>query len=134
MILRGYLEAVTGDLGEIPFVDLPRLGGSTFLRGYDRDRFRDKIATLYTVEYNYPMAGNLSAFIFTDAGRVYEDYDNVTDQGFEDLHVGFGGGIQGHTKNTFIMRASLASSIDGDVFFNLSFDPVFDTRSREETP
>lgn len=134
LILRAYLEGVTGNIEEIPFADLPRLGGPTFLRGYDRDRFRDRIATLYTAEYNYPMAGNLSAFLFTDTGRVYRDYDSVTDQGFDDLHVGFGMGIQGHTRNSFITRATVYSSIDGDLFFSVSFDPVFDTRSREETP
>ncbi len=134
LILRGYLEAVTGSIDEVSFVDLPRLGGPTFLRGYDRDRFRDRIATLYTAEYNYPLPGNVSAYLFADAGRVYRDYGDIDLASLEDLHVGFGGGIQAFTKNTFIARVSLFSSIDGGLFFNVSFDPVFDTRSREESP
>jgi hypothetical protein len=134
LVLRAYLEGVTGSIDDVPFVDLPRLGGRTFLRGYDRDRFRDRIATLGTVEYNFPLAGNISGYLFTDVGRVYRAYEDIDIDSVEDFHVGFGGGIQMHTANTFIARASLASSIDGGLFVGVSFDPVFDTRSREETP
>jgi hypothetical protein len=134
LVLRAYLEAVSADIDEVPFVDLPRLGGPTFLRGYDRDRFRDRIATLATVEYDYPLGGNVSGYLFGDFGRVYRDYNDIDFDSLEGVHVGFGGGVQGHTKNTFIARVSIFSSIDGGLFFNLSFDPVFDTRSREETP
>ena len=51
--LRGLVEAVHGKNDEIPFSDLARLGGPVRLRGYQLDRFRDKIATLATIEYRY---------------------------------------------------------------------------------
>lgn len=130
LVLRAYLEGVSGSIDEVPFLDLPRLGGPVFLRGYERDRFRDRISALGSAEYSYPAMGNLSGFLFTDVGRVFRSYDDVTTS---DLRVGFGGGVQGHTRNSFLTRLFVASSSDGGFFINLSFDPVFDTRAGKES-
>lgn len=130
LFLRAYVEGITGDLDSVSFVDLPQLGGPVFLRGYERDRFRDRIATLATVEYNYVVERNFSAYVFADAGRVWRAYEKV---GVHGTRIGFGGGLQMHSVNSFLARALIASSIDGGLFFNLSFDPVYDARSREES-
>ncbi len=133
--LRAYVEGVTGDLAEVPFVDLPRLGGSTFLRGYPRDRFRDRHATLATAEYNYPVNRNIGAYLFVDAGRVWRTLEDIGDDEInDDIRVGFGGGIQLHSMENFLARLLIASSVDGELFINFSLDPAFDTRSREESP
>lgn len=134
LILRGFGEAVSADIDEIPFVDLPKLGGTTLLRGYDRDRFRDRIAAVATVEYNYPLTGILSAYVFTDLGRVYRNFDAITAKSLEDFHCGFGGGLQIASLKSFVARVSAFSSTNGGFFFTFSFDPVFDSRSKEETP
>ncbi|MEM9491046.1 MAG: BamA/TamA family outer membrane protein, partial [Myxococcota bacterium] len=131
LVLRAYIEGVTADVDEIPFVDLPRLGGPLFLRGYDRDRFRDRYVTLGTIEYNYPIERNVGGYLFVDAGRVWRELDDIDG---DDWRVGFGVGMQAHTTESFLTRVFLASSIDGGLIFNLSFDPVFDARSREESP
>jgi len=130
LVVRGYAEGVTGGIEEVSFVDLPRLGGPTLLRGYPRDRFRDRSVTLATIEYNYPAERNFGGYVFADAGRVWRD---LRDFDFDGFRLGFGGGIQAHTTNGFLARFFVASSIDGGLFVNLSFDPVFDTRAREET-
>ncbi|MCG8418380.1 MAG: BamA/TamA family outer membrane protein [Proteobacteria bacterium] len=130
LILRAYVEGVTGELDEIPFVDLPSLGGPLLLRGYDRDRFRDRALTLATVEYNYPIERNIIGYVFVDTGRVWR---TLGDFEFDDFRVGFGGGMQVHSVNGFVARVFIASSIDGGFVANLSFDPVFDSRAREET-
>jgi hypothetical protein len=131
LTLRAYTEGVTGDLAAVPFVDLPRLGGPLFLRGYERDRFRDRALTLACAEYGYPLDRNVGAYVFVDAGRVWREIDQVDLDGWR---IGFGAGLQAHTMRTFLARVFVASSIDGGLLLHLGFDPVFDARSREEKP
>ena len=125
--LRLFTEAVTGRTSDVPFVDLPPLGGPDLLRGYSQDRFRDRAATLGSVEYIYELEPSSAASLFVDAGRVWQ---TLRDFDFEDFRVGFGASLSFHTKNSFLTRASIASSIDGGFFFNLSFDPVYEVRRR----
>jgi outer membrane translocation and assembly module TamA len=129
LTLRLRAEEVRGDDDEIPFVDLPRLGGPTLLRGYDRDRFRDRAMALGSAEYLWDIGRMWSAFVFTDAGRVYP---TLTDARFEDIRVGYGGGLQFTTDKSLIGRFNVASSIDGGIFFSLSLDPVYDPTARME--
>ena len=114
LILRAYIEGVSGQIDDVPFVDLPRLGGPVLLRGYDRDRFYDRNVTMATAEYNYPIERNIGGYIFADTGRVWRDLEDFE---FDNFRLGFGGGLQAHTTNGFIARVSVASSIDGGLFF-----------------
>lgn len=118
--LRG--EAVSGTLDEVPFVELPRLGGADDLRGYPGDRFRDRVLALGSVEYDWDLSTLLSASLFVDTGRVFGSLSEVEPR---HLRTGFGVALTGYTPNSFGVRASIASSVDGGVQFNLSFNPVF---------
>ncbi|TMQ04272.1 MAG: hypothetical protein E6J90_51805 [Deltaproteobacteria bacterium] len=118
--LRG--EAVSGTRSEVPFTELPQLGGVDDLRGYPTDRFRDRVLTLGTIEYSWDLSPLLSASAFVDTGRVFGSLD---DFGFGHLRVGYGVALQAHTENSFGFQSSLSSSIDGGLFLNLSFNPVF---------
>jgi hypothetical protein len=130
LALRVYLEGVIGDLDEnIPFVDLPRLGGPLLLRGYDQDRFRDRVLGLGSAEYQFDIGYMLTGFLFVDAGRVYPKLDEIE---LKDMRVGYGGGLQMQTPNSFIGRFSVASSIDGGLLFNFSLDPIYDPKARVE--
>jgi hypothetical protein len=129
LILRLRAEEVRGESDEIPFVDLPRLGGPILLRGYDRDRFRDRAMALGSAEYLFDLGRNWAAYLFTDAGRVYP---TLEDARLEDIRVGYGGGFQYFTEKSFVGRFNLASSIDGGIFFNVSLDPVYDPTARVE--
>jgi hypothetical protein len=130
LALRVLTEAVArtgGQVEEVPFVDLPRLGGVRILRGYDTDRFRDRIVTLGTVEYIWELIPFASAVVFVDAGRpfrVWRDFE------FEDFRFGFGGGLQIHTRLNYVGRVHAATSSDGGLFLNLSFDPLYGRRER----
>lgn len=126
---RLYGEAVTGSIDEVPFTQLPKLGGRDLLRGYPRDRFRDRVAAMGSVEYSWALSKLVSASTFVDVGRVYSSIDDLDLSG---LRVGFGIGLEIHTENTFIARGHIATSKDGGVFFNLAFDPVFDLEPRVE--
>lgn len=130
LALRVYVEGVTGDYGDIPFYDLPQLGGPLLLRGYDLARFRDRVAGLASAEYQWDLNSKwLSAFLFVDAGRTYQALDDLTLAG---ARFGYGGGIEFHTKSSFLGRFAIASSSDGGLLFNLSFDPVYDVKARVE--
>jgi hypothetical protein len=124
---RLFAETVTGKVDEIPFVDLPRLGGALHLRGYPQDRFRDRAMALTSVEYQYDLHDQAAAFLFVDAGRVYRTFKDFE---LADLRVGYGAGVQVQTRLSFLARAHIASSTDGGLFLNLSFDPVYDARTR----
>jgi hypothetical protein len=129
LVLRALVEEVKGTGVDIPFADLPRLGGPLLLRGYDQDRFRDRALGLTSAEYIFDLTNILNAFAFADVGRVYPALSEIE---AEDLRFGFGGGLQLQTDNSYLGRVSLASSKDGGLFFHLSFDPVYDPKARVE--
>jgi hypothetical protein len=118
--LRG--EAVSGTRAEVPFTELPQLGGADELRGYATDRFRDRALTVGSIEYAWDLSSVLSASLFVDVGRVFGSLD---DFGIGQLRAGYGVALSGHTEHSFGFRGSLASSIDGGLLLSLSFNQVF---------
>lgn len=110
-------DAVSGTRDEVPFLQLPALGGGAFLRGYARDRFRDRVAAVASVAYEWDLSRFTAAYLFVDAGRVFSALDNIT---FDNLRVGYGVGAELHNYRAFVLEGSLATSLDGGVFFNLS--------------
>lgn len=127
LALRLHGEAVTGAYQDVPFVELPALGGATLLRGHATERFRDRVAAFGSIEYEWDLARTLFASLFVDAGRVY---GAVADVELADLRYGYGAALELHGGKAFWLRGSVASSTDGGVFVNLSFDPVFDVDPR----
>jgi outer membrane protein assembly factor BamA len=122
--VRLYAEGVTGSLDDVPFFDLPALGGDVYLRGYGFDRFRDRIAAFGELQYRWDLSSYANVFVFVDSGRVYRD---ASELGVDHLRLGFGGGLAllsggGH----FLAEGMLGSSIDGGVVAALSFSPVED--------
>lgn len=127
--LRAYAEAVSGQRGRIPFLDLPRLGGERLLRGYDRDRFRDRVAAVAQAGYLFSLSRALAASIFVDVGRVYSGLDALT---YRDQRVGFGAALEVYSTKSLVIRGEVATSIDGGVFAYVSVDPAFDARERTD--
>ena len=127
LAVRLHGEAVSGARADVPFVELPALGGSTLLRGYATEQFRDRAIVLGSLEYEWDLAHTFFASTFVDVGRVFPALDELTLDG---LRVGYGIAFELHDANDFFLRASVASSIDGGVFVDVSFDPVFDVGRR----
>jgi hypothetical protein len=125
--LHFHGEAVTGQRDEVPFTELPKLGGPTYLRGYALDQFRDRVAAFGSVAYEWDLSQWFSASVFTDIGRVYPA---VTDLSLDHMRMGYGVGIEGHSPDSFVLAGSLGSSVDGGLFLNLSFNPVYDLDDR----
>lgn len=127
---RVFFEAVGGagsELQDVPFVDLPRLGGPRLLRGYTTDRFRDRVVGFGSVEYIWDLGMFASAALFVDVGRPFSDWDTVE---LSNLRYGYGAAIQIHTKASFLGRFHVARNRDGGVFFNFAFDPLYGRRER----
>jgi hypothetical protein len=126
LVFRILGEGVTGDLDEIPFNELPYLGGD-LLRGYDFARFRDRVSALGTAQYEWDLSRYANAFLFVDAGRVYSSLEHLT---FDDMRIGYGGGLVLHSETGFLLSGTIASSIDGGVFVTASLSPVWDLTPR----
>jgi outer membrane protein assembly factor BamA len=126
IIVRGHVEGVTGGIGEVPFFDLPRLGGNN-LRGYSSDRFRDRLGIVGSLDYRWDLSREYSASLFMDVGRVYRKLEDVA---FEDMRVGYGISLEALSETSFRARISLMSSRDGGVFVDFSLDPIFRTGER----
>lgn len=119
LLLRAYLEGVTADVNDVPFTELPRIGGSRLLRGYARNRFRDRHVVASSVEYRWPVSRFLGAFAFVDAGAALRRLDDLDPS---ELHPGYGAGVQLHTAELFLTRFLVATGDDGLTFY-LSFSP-----------
>ena len=65
--VQGVLE---GTAGAAPFDQLSLVGGSSYLRGYARGRYRDRHLASLQAEYRAPLAGRLGWAVFAGAGRV----------------------------------------------------------------
>lgn len=122
LALRFHGEAVSGTIAEVPFTELPQLGGMDDLRGYPTDRFRDRVAAFGSIDYAWDLSGWLSARAFVDAGRVFGSLDEFR---VDHVRVGYGVALEGHSSRSFGALAALSSSIDGGLFLNLSFNPLF---------
>jgi hypothetical protein len=127
LVLRAHGEAVGGDRADVPFAELPALGGSRYLRGYPTERFRDRVATVASAEYQFDLLRRLSASVFVDAGRVFPSLAST-----DDLRVGYGGVIQFYSESSLWIRATVASSFDGGLELSISFDPVTELDGRVE--
>jgi hypothetical protein len=124
--VRFHGAGVTGERDEVPFTELPALGGS-LLRGYQFERFRDRVAAFGTVQYTWDISHLVDAYLFTDAGRVFPSLDELTVHG---MRLGYGIGLELHGQNGFLLEGSLASSIDGGVFVSVSLNPALDAKER----
>src|SRR5262249_43272486 len=127
LIARFHGEAVTGDLDQIPITELPMLGGNAFLRGYPYARFRDRIGAIGSLQYMWALTTGVSAFVFSDFGRVWRSWDDMT---LDNLHAGFGIGLEAYTRDSFLFDGWLGTSTDGGVVVTASFTPVLDARPR----
>jgi hypothetical protein len=78
-----------------------------------------------SAEYGINIERNIAGYFFVDAGRPWRSWSDLS---IADPRVGFGAGLQLHSQETFYARAQIATSIDGGVFLNLSFNPEFEPR------
>lgn len=118
---RVVFEAITGDAPFYAFGELADrvyshvLGGSHSLRGYEDQRFQDKVKFLTLTELRYrfyqlAFAGQAFDLIvvgFFDTGRVWPSVSEIRFRGF---HTTFGAGLWLRWNRNTVMRADLGRS------------------------
>ncbi|CAN5918974.1 hypothetical protein BH11MYX3_BH11MYX3_28100 [soil metagenome] len=129
---RIALEGVIDADNDIPFTELPRLGGAGLLRGYRTDRFRDKLATTATLEYHWPIHELITGELFVEAAKVARTYDALLGTGFvSDGHVGDGGGLIIHTTERIRLRVDIAYGEGLELYITTDVLDAFRRRERE---
>ncbi|MGH7821019.1 MAG: BamA/TamA family outer membrane protein [Candidatus Binatia bacterium] len=114
LVLRVWFDRVeTQRGGAVPFWDLPVLDEDHALRGFDRNRFREKGALLFNVEYRYPIWDTWDGFVFLDEGQVFRRYTDARLGAFE---WSAGGGVLFLTEKSFLLRVQYATSEEDRTF------------------
>jgi hypothetical protein len=104
----------------VPYHLMPALGRRTFLRGYQRGRFRDKAAYWGSVEYRYPIFEykttrvGLEPKLFVDVGRVGEGMSDLIGSG---PRISYGGGMRLAHETLVALDLTLGFSSEGSTFF-----------------
>lgn len=126
---RVAVEGIIDDDNDIPFTELPRLGGAGLLRGYNSGTFRDRTLGIATLEYRYPIHENLYGELFVEAGKVARSINVLTNG--DDWHLGYGGGVIVHTRSAVKIRLDLAYGDGLQVYFSTDVLDAFRKRDRE---
>jgi hypothetical protein len=125
---RLMLEATHGSEGNIPFSELPRLGGTTRLRGYTAGQFRDETAYAATLQYNYPIQHYIHGALYVDAGQVGRSYEDLFD-----TVPKFGGGLGFRLRSETGIIGTLDIAYGDGVHVHFTTDPMraFSDRNRQ---
>ncbi len=109
------------NIGDVPFNQLPQLGGPKILRGYYMGRYRDKNLLAAQMEYRFlPIPLNftkrLGAVVFASAGTVYNESAQVS---FNNLKGAVGTGLRFllFPKKDIFVRLDYAITGEGDAFY-----------------
>ncbi|MES3629226.1 MAG: BamA/TamA family outer membrane protein [Longimonas sp.] len=95
---------------DIPFFELPALGGSYTLRGFRDFQFRGRHALLFNAEYRWRTWHFADLVLFADAGK---SFDTVDRWGLTDLNMSYGIGSRLSSNGSTLGRIDLAYGDDG---------------------
>lgn len=121
-----FYNALQWSNGDVPFYDMPTLGGSFSLRGLYAGRFRDNNAIEHTSEYRHTFLrdnGNLSAHgmtVWAGIGSVADDIDIL----YDNLLYSYGFGYRYELQPRMNVRIDFGFSADDSGFF-LTFTEAF---------
>jgi len=116
---------VQDTVGDLPFYSLPTLGGSQTLRGYIQNRFTDRAAAHFSVEYRVNLIERGVAFtdtvrieriglgFFYDCGTVASDFDKLDDGRYLDS---YGVGLRVAFAREAIFRVDVGWGDEGSNF------------------
>ena len=126
-VARFFFDTVNGHTQNIPFYELPTLGGETTLRGFGQSRFIDDTAVLFNFEERIPVT-QLKAFDylidlevapFLDIGRVMSGF-SIRD--VQDFQVNPGTGLRILARPHVVGRLDVAYGRDGaNLFVGLDY-------------
>ena len=109
---------------EIPFTELPELGGNIWMRGFLTGRLRGPSTIVASLQYRYPVSSFIEGELFSSLGNAFAGHLD----GFElqRLFLNWGLGL----RTTFSRDASIALTVAvaSNRLDSTSFDPVDSTR------
>ena len=123
--VRLNTEAVAGD--NIPFFELPALGGSETLRAYGADRITDRVQVLFNLEQRFivhkrrlfGLDAEFEASPFIDLGVVADDYGSLQ---IDDIKPVIGLGLRGLTRPDVVGTMDIGIGEEGvQVFLGLGY-------------
>ncbi|GEM_PF-2531850 len=137
LALHARAETLEGCYEDIPWWELPYLGGRDSMRGYWEGRFRGRGSLLTNAEFRYHIYhlkkklwkikldflidGNL----FFDAGRVFRYSDDWHDTPFENWKYTGGFGVRFTTPPNLMGRADIGFSREQEFATYFNFGTVF---------
>jgi hypothetical protein len=114
LALRGFISWIEEDQADVPFQRLLTNDEPDQFRGYRDFRWRDDGITGFSAEYRWPIwAGSspdgfgLDAFLFTDVGQVFGDFDGIAR---DNLTYSYGGGVRVAGFGSFAGLVQIAGS------------------------
>lgn len=123
LAVRGRFDKVHAiDDGIIPYTELPTLGGSQRLRGYERGNFRGEGAVLLALEYRYPVWDTWNAFLFYEEGQVFDEYGDIE---MDHFHSSYGAGLSLRTTGAFLLGLRIAHSAQEDALVGFTLEQEF---------
>ncbi len=121
-VARFFFDTVNGRTQDIPFYELPTLGGETTLRGFGQSRFIDDTALLFNFEERIPVKQvkafdylvDLEVAPFLDIGRVMSGFST---RDLQDFQVNPGVGLRILARPHVVGRLDIAYGRDGENLF-----------------
>ena len=77
--------------GDIPFHQMPVIGGTKRLRGYFEGKYRDNNLLVLQSEFRFPLNSRFGGVVFGGFGEVT---DKLSQLSFENVRYNFGGGLR----------------------------------------
>lgn len=79
------------NFGNVPFLDMAKVGNDDILRGYPRNRFRDNHFIAGQAEYRFPLYKRLGAVTFLGLGDVFS---KTSEFNIDYIKYSYGGGLR----------------------------------------
>jgi outer membrane protein assembly factor BamA len=123
LTLRGTAVFSQPDAGHrVPFYLEPTLGGSSLLRGFAPDRFRDRHLLALQAEYAYDIWPFLNAVLFYESGAVAHDWHQIS---LKDLKRDYGIGFRVGSARTVGVRTDVAFGSGEGTRITMRFSHAF---------
>lgn len=124
VVTRAFIQHSEGD---VPFFELPSLGGEETVRGYPKNRFLGNTALTYNLELRtwlleFPKVNmRIGGQLFVDGGRVFDTY--TVGETFENNKIAYGfGGALSLFNPDFFLRGDLGFSDETTrLFINVGY-------------
>jgi len=102
--------------GNLPFYDLPNIGGAKGTRGYLETKYRDKFSIEFNSEFRFPIYKRFRGTVFAGSGMVYSKPKELNFSSFHSA-AGLGLRFQVSKKSPFNLRLDWAYGADGSAIY-----------------